>query len=83
MEDVDYRAITGIHIGEMFDLFHSIPIDTGKETSMLKDNWSHNNVKSCTQIFTFTDYMEFLTGYQTESQFNIDVSMTYINTQDH
>lgn len=38
MEDVDYRAITGIHIGEMFDLFHSIPIDTGKETSMLKDN---------------------------------------------
>lgn len=32
MEDADYGAITGIHIGEMFDFLPSKPADTRKGT---------------------------------------------------
>ena len=41
MEDVDYGALTGIHIGEMFDLFHSNPTDTGKRDQC--DTRQHNS----------------------------------------
>lgn len=38
MEDVDYGAITGIHIGKKFDLFHLNPTDIGQGTSVIQDN---------------------------------------------
>lgn len=45
MEDVDYGAIAGIHIGEMFDLFHLNPTGAGKGASVIQDcttwgNWT-------------------------------------------
>lgn len=43
MEDVDYGAITGIHIGEMFDLFHSNPTDAGKGASVVQDSATWGN----------------------------------------
>lgn len=36
-EDADYRAITGIHVGKMFDLSHSNPTN-GKGARLLLQN---------------------------------------------
>lgn len=43
MEDVDYGAITGIRIGEMFELFHSNPTDAGKGASVIQDSTTWGN----------------------------------------
>ncbi len=50
MEDVDYGAITGIHIGKGFDLFHLDHSDSGEGTCM-KTVKKENSPQ---QIFYFT-----------------------------